>query len=1398
MNRLTFSISVPLILCLLFGAAVQTTRGSRTAAPSKPASATPAPDEGKTGPVKQAILAAVNTSRAAVPALQIYQQSVQDVRLSSDETWARAWLVSIDPQTGEAAPCEPGLVISQWDGAAWTVALPSDAKWVDALKQAPLNLLSQDDKNAQLEMMAKIQAEMPTAAFSGYSLPWQAGQTKFVSQTVFHDYYTPSGTAHYAFDFYVHDQIWPILASKPGIVWMYYDAVPTCYDPHCDQAVGNYIVVQDPTTTPTSYMLYLHLAQNSIPAELKHKGALVKQAQLVGQADNTGASFGDHLHFMVHTNPNSYWGQSVDIKFKDVKINGGRPRVLLDKSYCGSGDVCNDFQDSYTSFNTPVADNTTPTAGFNAPNNGDIVAARTLNLNGWGHDPQAGMFSLQAFVNYTGAWQAVNTAYFSSSLVYGWDWCSAGVPDGPVGLGIQATDLAGHVSAISAVRTVVKRFTCPVTAAGIDLPLPGAVVNSGVVTLSGWGTGETGLASLQALANLDGAWQAVGPASSASPLSFQWDMCAAGLPDGPLSVTFKATDTSGHTSPISDVHTFIKDYTCPPPTPDPDQVLICTSPNYVNCAAFGIGKYASGDAKHPMDPIPDASAYSIRVGANVQATLYDTKYFSERAVTYFDDDPNMEDNILREETMSSFIVEERTNKPSPPVLPAPTASYQAGDGVTLYWENKRGAVEYQVQLSGPANMTTGWQALPYLHLTGLAAGDYTWQVRGLNMNGASDWSASGAFTISSAKAPASGVVSAPFSDDMDGSTNLWSNSGLWRLGNIITATTPAHSGSQAWWYQDQSDGYYNTLGYPNSGNLTSPSIFIPDSGFNLRFWYRYDGEGSYPYFDQRWVQISVDGSPFANTLQLGFDVQNIWLQSPFIDLSSYAGHTIQVRFHFETLDKKYNTNHGWGVDDLSITRAAPPSCSDPNEPNDSLGNATPIRYGDSLAGQICPPGDVDMFTFTGSQGDVIGAGIDAQSIASNLDSVLYLLDENGNLLAWNDDKLARVLVDSQVYYRLPKDGTYYLKVIAWDHPSSGGSDHFYHLNLVKNSQKPVIDLLFPHDGGVIPDKPIKVMVNSADGLSGLSSDISHVDFMVHSGDWVNDGWQSLGSDWDGSDGWSADFDASALNGQTGLAFYAQAIDKAGNSRGTAAWNVSVIDDVTPPALDVQALPASAASTAIQLQWTASDDQTGLDHFEVKVAVNGGAWQDVDTNVPPDSRSLWYVGQQNHTYAFRIIAVDRAQNSNYLEVTTSIPSNVCQTFDSYEPDSSANAASIQVNGDFQVHNFCNPAGGSKGLGDQDWIQFTPQAGRRYRIQTVPLDDAASVNLTLFASDRTTVLAHATMDEFGKQTSITWTATSADPLLVKMEHFNPAVAGSSVSYKVYLLLNNLDVYFPWITH
>ena len=161
-----------------------------------------------------------------------------------------------------------------------------------------------------------------------------------------------------------------------------------------------------------------------------------------------------------------------------------------------------------------------------------------------------------------------------------------------------------------------------------------------------------------------------------------------------------------------------------------------------------------------------------------------------------------------------------------------------------------------------------------------------------------------------------------------------------------------------------------------------------------------------------------------------------------LDFSPYAnGSPARIAF-------RYVGNDGAeiGLDDVTINYFSG-TCNDPHESNDSRADATPISYGDTLADpDICPAGDVDYYSFSGSAGDLIVTDIDARSLSpsSQLDSVLYLLNSSGNELTHNDDHGS---LDSYIEYTLPADGTYYLRVEEYNHPNEGGPDYFYTISL---------------------------------------------------------------------------------------------------------------------------------------------------------------------------------------------------------------------------------------------------------------------------------------------------------------------------------------------------------------
>ena len=84
--------------------------------------------------------------------------------------------------------------------------------------------------------------------------------------------------------------------------------------------------------------------------------------------------------------------------------------------------------------------------------------------------------------------------------------------------------------------------------------------------------------------------------------------------------------------------------------------------------------------------------------------------------------------------------------------------------------------------------------------------------------------------------------SAPYSDAMENGINEWTASGLWHQVSTSNSPYPAsYSPTHSWWYGQDDTGNYNT-GTANSGNLTSTPIYIPSTGYYLRFWYRYETE----------------------------------------------------------------------------------------------------------------------------------------------------------------------------------------------------------------------------------------------------------------------------------------------------------------------------------------------------------------------------------------------------------------------------------------------------------------------------------------------------------------------------------------------------------------------------
>jgi hypothetical protein len=1254
---------------------------STNAAPPPP---TPPSNEDEKEFIEQALLDAIDGQREFVLGYLVNDVQVADILISQDETWGVVYLEMIDPETGQLLPSEPGLAIARRVGSEWVIILPSDPGWIELVQAAPQDLLS-DEYKISYEEMYRTELLTAQATYSGYLLPWEAGKKVYLSQSTGHDKYIPSGSAHYSFDFYIHKTMYQLRASKSGTVWRTRWDVPN----GDDNDMGNYIVLKDTSTSPTTYQLYLHLAEGSIPAGLRTQGANVTQGQFIGIADDTGQSTGHHLHFHVHTNPNSYWGTSVDITFDDVNINGGRPRRESDLEYCTRpGDVCNQFRNFYISQNGAHGDTDPPIGDLFEPATGTLVSSSLLHVEGWSFDDDSGLNRTRLIANYDNEWHEVGAEISDIAFSMDWDMCTDDVPDGPVSIALRIWDNAGNPSqGLPGLTHVIKNFKC------------------------------------------------------------------------------------GSTQPAC--------------TPGVNQIGIYSDSDYQgDCQLLDPGDYPELTVNF------DNTIESIQVGANVMAQLFNDLNFDGRSEIIGRDESDLEDNPIGGDQISSLKVASRTNPPQPPadlLSPNKDDQFPSGSSLTFSWRDSGGSTQFQVSISGPNGDTNSeWLSKPFWNLPGaqFPLGTYAWKVRARNcpdISCTSPWSNPSSFIITSPP-PGTLSVSAPFVDDLESGIGNWNFQGLWKR---INDPDRSHSSNHSWYYGLLPDHNYDTGG-SNFGDLTSRPISIPDSNYVLRFWYRYDTEEGEVNWDQRRIQISADGGPFENILQLKNDEPNRWHQAT-LDLSAYDDQTLQIRFHFATLDDQENNNHeGWLIDDIEIIQANLPICSDAD---DSPAGANALNFDQTISNKICPTGDVDFFKFDGQAGDHIVLDIDTptNNPIPNLDLYLFLLDGDGqSIIAQHDDEILGVIFDPRLGYHLTRSGTYYIRARLWSHPSHGGEEFSYDITLTKDNDNPQGSFITPLSGSYLEDSQnLTLTVDASDVKSG----VSHIEFLFHPGDWLASDWQVIGSDQDGSDGWQINFDTTILPEQKDIAFFANIYDWAGNWIGAGVWDIGL--DRTPPSTTLSDLAPVQQSTAIHLQWSGTDNLSGIESYNLQSQIGNGSWSNIQPKPGGADESRWFIGQSGTQYGFRIRGVDYASNQESFpsnaEINTEIPNaaTICSSpdlWDSSGNDNTPNSSTlINIADSAQTHNFCNPLTNNR-LFDEDWVKFNVENRETYVVESIPLSDMTGTILELYAANATTLLATAQSNILGENVRIIWTSDRDDLVYLRVRHLDGNIAGNVVSYQL----------------
>jgi len=1216
---------------------------------------TPADDEA----IRQAVLDEVRVHEEEVISFLIYQIGVDSIHYTDDGQMALVWLSMSDRQTGEVIAAEPGLAVAQRNGDTWQITLQVDTDWADTYTLIPNALLS-----PEVQYLAEPAEDVqPSAALTGYRLPWPAGRTVRLTGSIAHEYDYQScspGQCLYAFDF-ADGTMFPIHAARSGQVFAWQitceNGTTTC---------TNYIILRDPTTSPVSYQIYYHLAYDSIPSSLRVYNASVSQGQYIGDVDDTGASTGHHLHFHVHTSSYGYWGSAVDITFDDVYINGGRPRTCVEvAAYEGEEGWYPQCMpnDQYTA-GAPY-DPTLPTGGFTSLTDGQVLTEPEINITGWMDDNEA-VYSAQVLVDIGNGWETWGATQYTTPFTLTYDLCEQSMPQGPFTLAMTVTDAVGNVAEYQGLIRLVNNHNCNVA------PPPSCVPgNYEITSFGGW--------------------------------DYQTD-----------------------------------------------------------CTIFGLGGQST------LSPDNDADSYLL--GSNVRLTIFDQTNYGGRAETYITSDGNIYDNDMYPGRPSSLRVNALTDPPTTPQIrnPQPNLgqSITSVDSVVLSWNGSDLADEYQGTLTNLTGYSAsfGWQPAHHWSVGSLPVGSYTFTLTGRNSAGTAQGILN--FTVQSGSLASGDTLNAPLTIDFEDGATGWASTGLWRF---TTVTGSGGSNTQAWVFNNGTN--YSDVNI-RGGDLTSPPIAIPPGDYYLRFGY-YNGTEYFNQvflngteWDQRHIQVSVNGGQFEELVQQSGDGVSQWLENSAIDLSAYAGQTIRLRFHFNTIDEYYNTNGGWTVDNISISSTPPEQCGEPND--NTTAGATVAANGQIYTGTICAQGDQDYYELSAVMGQVIIADLTAIDQDSTLSPYLTLLEPDGDSPVWYGSRRNPGGEDPLLLWSANHSDTYYLRVRSFSQPTEGNASADYTLQVWDAPPWAT-----PADNHIPATDPFTLRLALGD-----SENIAQVEFMYHSTDWVDTDWQSLCVDSDGTDGYTCVVDPVARGIETGGAFFAQVTVSAFNTAyvGSAIWNLQL--DGVAPASQLDSLSATQTTTQFPLTWSVTGGETIIDHFEIQMRIDGGTWQNVDTAISPDARSLDFSGLLGHTYEFRMRAVaTTGQIEAYpasAEATTQI---LACSGDAWEDtDDTSSGATLLSAGSPQNHTIC-------GAGDADWVRVNAVAGEHYLISAQSISGNAGINIAVYGPDNASLLVDQyTAAAGGEDSGISFTAVSTGVYYVRLTGYDPSLGGSSVSYQI----------------
>jgi hypothetical protein len=228
-------------------------------------------------------------------------------------------------------------------------------------------------------------------------------------------------------------------------------------------------------------------------------------------------------------------------------------------------------------------------------------------------------------------------------------------------------------------------------------------------------------------------------------------------------------------------------------------------------------------------------------------------------------------------------------------------------------------------------------------------------------------------------------------------------------------------------------------------------VHVPDWAqiAEIRFWVYTHGEESFSGSDVTCgaVYLALPGDPLAEegVVDLGC-IDGVYQTSGWeevrqalsgSELGAIHGQDVYLYFHHEA---DYSLPTEVWLDDVSFRVSG--GSGDAYEPDNTPAQAAALTSGAGVFDlTINPAGDEDWFSIPGEAGKVLVADVDAAVHGSDVDSVMWLMDSDLEVLAHNDDDGHSV--DSYITHTLSADGTYYLLVSS--HHGHGHWKHTYAL-----------------------------------------------------------------------------------------------------------------------------------------------------------------------------------------------------------------------------------------------------------------------------------------------------------------------------------------------------------------